>query len=63
MFLENNSKLEWIYNVSPHTNRETIVLQPGNYRVVYRGYNVKQVIYTKEKRFTVKSGSSTQVKL
>jgi len=63
VFLENNNKLEWIYNVSPHTNRETIVLQPGNYRVVYRGYNVKQVIYTKEKRFTVKSGSSTQVKL
>ena len=62
VFLENNNKLEWIYNISPQTNRETVVLQPGNYRVVYRGLNQKKVIYTKEKRFTVKSGASTQVK-
>jgi len=63
IFLENDNKLEWIYNVSPNTDRETIVLQPGSYRVVYRGVNVKQVIYTKEKRFKVNSGASTQVKL
>ena len=63
IFLENDNKLEWIYNVSPDTDRQTVVLQPGSYRVVYRGANVKQVIYSKEKRFTVKSGASTQVKL
>ena len=63
IFLENENKLEWVYNVSRNTDRETIVLQPGNYRVVYRGVNVKQVIYTKEKRFKVNSGASTQVKL
>ncbi|MGB0897363.1 MAG: vWA domain-containing protein [Flavobacteriaceae bacterium] len=63
IFLENDNKLEWIYNISPNTDRETIVLQPGNYRAVYRGANVKQVIYTKEKRFKVNSGASTQVKL
>ena len=62
IFLENDNKLEWIYNVSPNTDRETIVLQPGSYRTVYRGINVKQVIYTKEKRFKVNSGASTQVK-
>ncbi|MDB4534615.1 VWA domain-containing protein [Vicingaceae bacterium] len=62
VFLENNNKLEWIYNISPQTDRETIVFQPGSYRVVYRGLNSKNVIYTKEKRFTVKSGASTQVK-
>lgn len=62
IFLENDNKLEWIYNISPYTDRETVVLQPGSYRVVYRGTNVKQVIYTKEKRFKVKSGASTQVK-
>ena len=46
--LEN--KLEWIYNISPKTDRETIVLQPGSYRLVYRGLNSRNVIYTKEKR-------------
>jgi len=62
VFLENENKLEWIYNISPKTDRETIVLQPGSYRLVYRGLNSRNVIYTKEKRFTVKSGESTQVK-
>jgi len=62
LFLENDNKLEWIYNISPNTDRETVILQPGSYRVVYRGINVKQVIYTKEKRFKVNSGASTQVK-
>ncbi len=62
IFLENENKLEWIYNMSPYNDRETIVLQPGNYRVIYRGVNLKQVIYTQEKKFIVKSGSSTQVK-
>ncbi|MBL4593271.1 MAG: hypothetical protein JKX68_05570 [Flavobacteriales bacterium] len=62
IFLENDNKLEWIYNVSPYTDRETVVLQPGSYRVVYRGINVKQVIYTTEKRFKITSGASTQVK-
>jgi Ca-activated chloride channel family protein len=63
IFLENENKLEWLYNVSPYNDRETVVLQPGNYRAVYRGLNVKEVIYTKEKRFKIKSGASTQVKL
>jgi Ca-activated chloride channel homolog len=62
VFLENDNKLEWIYNLSPNTNRETVVLQPGNYRVVFRGANSKQVIYTKEKSFKIASGSSSQVK-
>lgn len=62
VFLENENKLEWIYSLSPYTDRETIVLQPGSYRIVYRGVNVKHVIYSKEKRFKVKSGASTQVK-
>jgi len=62
IFLENDNKLEWVGNVSPSLDRETIILQPGNYIAVYRGVNVKQVIYTQEIKFKIKSGSSTQVK-
>lgn len=62
VFVERDNKLEWIYNMSPNMTRETIVLQPGNYMVVYRGLNAKQVIYTEEKTFNIKSGASTQVK-
>lgn len=63
ILLEKDNKLEWIYNISPNTDRETIVLQPGNYRLVYRGKNIKNVIYTKEKSFKITSGASTQVRL
>jgi Ca-activated chloride channel family protein len=62
IFTMENNKLQWIRNVNPNYDRETIVLQPGKYKVVYRGYNVKQVIYTEEKEFTIKSGQSTQIR-
>ncbi len=62
IFQYKDNKLEWIYNISKSTDRETVILQPGKYKVVYRGSNVKQVIYTKNKDFTIKSGSSTQVR-
>lgn len=62
IFTMENNKLQWIKNVDPDLDRQTIVLQPGKYKVVYRGYNVKQVIFTTEKEFTIKSGLSTQVR-
>src|SRR5690606_3744929 len=63
IFLEKNNQLELVYNLSQNTDRETIVLQPGNYRIVFRGKNMKNVIYTKEKSFKINSGTSTQVRL
>lgn len=62
IFVEENNELKWIYNLSQNTTRETIVLQPGKYRVVYRGLNSNKVIYTKEKSFTITSGTSVQIK-
>ena len=62
IFVEKDNKLEWIYNVPETHTRQTIVLQPGKYRAVNRGLNSKQVIFTKEIQFEIKSGASTQVK-
>ncbi len=62
IFLEENNQLKWVYNLSHNTTRESIVLQPGKYRIIFRGLNSKQVIYTKEKSFTITSGSSSQIK-
>jgi Ca-activated chloride channel family protein len=62
VFVERDNKLEWIYNLPQDLTRETIVLQPGKYRVVYRSLNSKEVIFTKEKTFKITSGASTQVK-
>lgn len=62
IFQKKNNRMEWVKNISPELERQTIVLQPGKYKIVYRGQNMQQVIYTKEKEFTVKSGLSTQVR-
>lgn len=63
IFLEKADQLEWVCNLSELNTRETVVLQPGYYRVVFRPLNAKQSIYTKEESFKITSGQNTQVKL
>lgn len=63
LYLEENNKLVWVCNLNSNALQETIVLQPGKYRVEYRPRNAKESIYTIEKRFKVDSGISTPVKL
>ncbi|MDA9563307.1 VWA domain-containing protein [Flavobacteriales bacterium] len=63
LYLENNGTLEWIYNFKEKMTRETIPLQPGNYRVIWRPQSAKESIFTIEKPFEIKSGGSIQVKL
>jgi Ca-activated chloride channel family protein len=56
-------KEEWVCNINNANKNETIVLQPGKYRVVYRAQNAKQTIYTVNKTFKIVSGSSVVVNL
>lgn len=63
IFLEDGDKLVWVCNLSELNTRETVVLQPGYYRLVFRPLNAKQSIYTKEESFKVTSGQNTQIKL
>lgn len=58
-----NNKLEWIYNLRENTNQESIVLQPGSYKVVFRTKYTNHSAYTVEKTFKVESGASVMVKL
>lgn len=63
LYVESNGKLRWIYNLEDNLTKETIVLQPGRYHVVYRPKNSKESIYTVEKDFSVVSGESNIVLL
>lgn len=64
IYLEKDNKLEFVYNFTENSlDRETIVLQPGNYRVIFRSKYSKRSMYTVEKRFTVESGKSVNVHL
>ncbi|HBF88396.1 MAG TPA: von willebrand factor type a [Bacteroidales bacterium] len=63
LYLETGDKFEWIYNLNPNYTKETIVLQPGSYRVVYRPQNAKRTYYTVEKIFDISSGVSLSIGL
>ena len=54
---------EWVCNLDPNVKNETLVLQPGKYRVVYRAQNAKQVLFTINRTFEIRSGSSEAVNL
>jgi Ca-activated chloride channel family protein len=64
IYLEKNNGLELVYNFRETSlDRETIVLQPGNYRVVFRARYSSRSAYTVERRFKVDSGKSVNVGL
>jgi len=55
--------LNLIYNLNENTLKETLVLLPGTYKVVYRSRASRETIYTIEKTFKVVSGTSIVVNL
>ncbi|MEQ8908777.1 MAG: VWA domain-containing protein [Vicingaceae bacterium] len=63
IFEMKEDKLVWVCNLDEQSTRQSIVLQPGTYQVVFRALNAKQSIYTKEETFSIISGQSTQIKL
>lgn len=54
---------EWVCNLDPNVKNETLVLQPGSYRVVFRAQNAKQILFTINRRFEIKSGGSVALNL
>lgn len=59
----NGSKLNWVLNLDPNINQMQFLLQPGDYQLVFRSKNSKESLYTQKREFTIKSGSSTSLKL
>lgn len=60
---KSNKEEEWVCNMNTKIKNETIVLQPGTYRVVFRAQNAKQTLYTINKTVTIISGGSVAVQL
>ena len=61
LYYETSDSLQWIYNFDQQNSRPSLILQPGEYRVIYRPKNTKESIYTINKRFSIKSGSSNSI--
>ncbi|NJK87703.1 MAG: VWA domain-containing protein [Bacteroidales bacterium] len=60
---KSNKEEEWIYNLNPNSKIESITIQPGKYRIVFRAQNARQTLYTISKTVEIKSGSSEAVQL
>lgn len=63
LYLEDKNELKWICNLSNDKLKETLVLQPGSYRVVFRSKNARQSTFTIDRGFKISSGTSVQVNL
>ena len=63
IFQQKGEELVWVCNLNSISARQSIVLQPGSYKVIFRPLNSRLSIYTKEESFEIESGQSSQVKL
>jgi len=63
IYLEENGKLKWVYNLNDNLTKETVTLEPGDYRAFYRPKASPESIYTLEKSFRIASGVSVAVSL
>ncbi len=63
LYVSRENGLEWIDNFNASTKNESVILQPGQYLLVFRAQNVKESIYTIKKSFEIKSGSSLALEL
>lgn len=61
IYQETSDTLMWIHNLDTDKSRESITLQPGTYRIIYRAKNAKRSVYSLSKRFDIRSGSSTNI--
>ncbi len=64
LYLEKGDSLEWVYSFRENNpNQETLILQPGKYKVVFRAKYIDKTIFTVEQQFRVNSGRTTNVKI
>jgi len=63
IFQEFNGKMVWVKDIPSVAGRHEIIMQPGNYTVVYRLKSETRTLYTKTMPFTISSGINTTIAL
>lgn len=63
IYLDDGKTVEWVYNLNNGLLNETLYLQPGKYKVVFRYETVKETTRSIERNFEIKSGATTHVQL
>jgi len=63
LLLNDKNKLTRVYELNETLTLETLYLQPGSYRVVFRPKNSRSALYTVEQNFIIESGKTTDIQL
>ena len=64
LYIQEKDNMKWIYNLKDNPQQqETLYLQPGNYRVVFRSKFSNKASYSVDKPFEVLPGQTVNVKL
>jgi len=61
LYVRRPNQLNWVVNLKDDIKSQSIVLQPGDYEIVYRPKYSKSSLYTRVKKFSVRPGSSQTV--
>lgn len=63
IYLMEGGEATLVYTIDENRPTETVQLQPGNYKYIFRGKDANRAFYTVEKDFTIKSGKSVIITL
>ena len=63
IFIVEDNKMKKIYDLRVKDRQETLALQPGKYRLVYRSKNARTIHTTVDKEFEITTGGSLSLKL
>ncbi|MBP6978813.1 MAG: VWA domain-containing protein [Bacteroidales bacterium] len=63
LYLEDGNELKWIYDLQENKLQESLVLQPGSYRIIFRSKYLNQTLYTIEKKFKIEPGVTLNLKI
>lgn len=64
LYVARGDSLEWVYNFrenNPH--QETLILQPGQYTVIFRARYADRALYTVDQQFRITSGRTVNIKI
>jgi Ca-activated chloride channel homolog len=63
LYVDRGKQLEWILNLNSNSLQETLILQPGSYRIVFRSRFATRSFQTLEYTFQIKSGETARIVL
>jgi Ca-activated chloride channel homolog len=61
IFTINQNQLEWVCDFDTRNRKQTLLLQPGKYKLIFRPQKANLTVLTSERNFEITSGGSTHI--